>query len=336
MCFYAIPWLLLNNLRRTHTHTHACKRTHYTTSCCYIITCANLLHSLSSPTFTTVPVVEWDAATNTVIALMKKPVDMTRMYLVCINYGMLEGLDNVVPLLEYKSSQPLTDANIHKPPEAAIFAKEAIVSYYSKVVLFNMIKEVGGFSSLDADGDGFLSRDELIKGLSIASAGGSGSGGSIPSEMLVTNLFNVADADGSGTISKAELLALSMSMNKIVFPSNRPDDMLSIDEVAREVPPSSPPSPPLPSFSLTLLSLTVTLTHKLSLTHTYININSSCIRTFIHTYKNIDATGWFYSRTINCFGSRWQWLYYTTRVRILSFHAINEEIEQYFDMMVCW
>ena len=166
---------------------------------------------------------------------------------------MLEGLDNVVPLLEYKSSQPHSDTNIHKPPEAALFAKEAIVSYYSKVVLFNMIKVVGGFASLDVDGDGFLSRDELTKGLSIAAGNGSA-----PSEMLVTNLFNVADADGSGTISKTELLALSMSMTKIVFPSNRPADMLSIDEIAREV------STPLP-FSL--------FSPSLSLKHT-----------FIHTY----------------------------------------------------
>ena len=185
---------------------------------------------------------DWDATTNTVTRLANAPVDPARLYLVCLNYGMLEGLDNVAPLLEYKRAQPPGDGDIHRPPEAATLAKDAIVSHFSKAVLFYMLKAAGGFASLDADGDGVLSRDELLAGVagttgsSSSSSSSSGGGtGAAPTALMVSNLFNLADADGSGTISKVELLALSLSMTTMRFPASRQEDMLSLDEIAREV-----------------------------------------------------------------------------------------------------
>lgn len=171
--------------------------------------------------------VEWCADTNTVAKLAGQAFDPVRMYRVCMNVGMLEGLDNVVPLLAYQKSCPANDKNIHKTAESGIGAKDVIISHFSKVILFNLIKEVGGFAALDTDGDGAISRSEFESGL--------GGSGKETTSMLIANLFGVADMNGDGTISKAELSELSLSMTKIHFPSNQPNEMMSVDEVVGEV-----------------------------------------------------------------------------------------------------
>ena len=177
--------------------------------------------------------VRWDAASNKVLAISGAPLDPDRVYSVGVSHGMLDGLDNVVPLLAFKSSAPPSHS-VFKPSEAGFEAKHLVVSHFSQLLLFDVLKRSGGFEGLDKDGDDRLTKEELAVGL----------GDRKTTRILVDNLFSCADRNGDGTITKSELQSFALSaMLKVKFASSDEaggggdgvDPLLSLDELEKEL-----------------------------------------------------------------------------------------------------
>jgi hypothetical protein len=122
---------------------------------------------------------------------------------------MLQGLDNVEPLLKYKALCGPDDKNINKDAESGCGAKEIIVSYFSKQLLINIFKENGGFDSVDKDGNNLVSKEELREAMQKTAKNHKKSG--VSTNVMINNLFAIADTDNSGFIDRMEMLTLSMS-----------------------------------------------------------------------------------------------------------------------------
>jgi len=170
----------------------------------------------------------WDRETNQVLEIDGAPIVLDKMYRVCLNHGMLDGLDDVKPIIDWKASRPVTDLNAHKDVEAAVDAKECIVSYFSRSLIFDILhSSAGKIKKIDADGDGNITRDELQSYLSA----GREEGDMIITNMLVDNLFATMDLDNNGVTSMDEIQALSSDhMLNMVFAKIHDKDLLSIDD----------------------------------------------------------------------------------------------------------
>eukprot|EP00607_Mallomonas_marina_P010970 CAMPEP_0182424222 /NCGR_PEP_ID=MMETSP1167-20130531/10384_1 /TAXON_ID=2988 /ORGANISM="Mallomonas Sp, Strain CCMP3275" /LENGTH=594 /DNA_ID=CAMNT_0024603845 /DNA_START=458 /DNA_END=2242 /DNA_ORIENTATION=+ len=153
----------------------------------------------------------WNRSTNSVRKINNAPVDLTKMYRVELPWVMLNGLDDITPLLMYKEAVKDTPFNIDRTEESGIPAKDVIVAHFSRMLLFQMVHSEK-FSDIDVDGDGEISREEF-RHLAKKKFGADGM-----SEMVVDNMFSIADKDGSGSISRQELLSVfTSSMEAVVL-----------------------------------------------------------------------------------------------------------------------
>lgn len=174
----------------------------------------------------------WEAASNAVTSLCGAPLEPDRIYKVGVGHGMLMGLDNVTPLLDFIKTCP-AGHSVHQTAEAGHDAKEAIVAHFSALMLYDLIQQAGGLDRLDADGDGKISKEELTAALAASPAAAPAT------RILVDNLFAIADINGDGVISRAELVDFSLScMLKMSFAKRQAEDpnaLLCVDDIIREM-----------------------------------------------------------------------------------------------------
>jgi len=168
----------------------------------------------------------WDRDTNQVLEINGAPIILDKMYRVCLNHGMLDGLDDVTPLIKWKAAAPATDLNAHKDAEAAVDAKECIVSYFSRSLIFDILhSSAGKIKKMDADGNGVITKAELKAYLA------AGTSGTSVTNMLVDNLFATMDVDNNGETSIEEINALaSAHLVEMAFAKIHEKDMLSVVE----------------------------------------------------------------------------------------------------------
>ena len=142
----------------------------------------------------------WNKSKNKVIEIAGKPVIRDKLYVVSINQMLLEGLDNVEPLINYIAKNP----KAHRTAESGTGLKEIIVSHFSKLLLLELLRGSGSFSEvLDRDGDGKLNKEEVFEIMKKS--------GNHTSTMLVNNLFNICDSNNDGFIDKEEINQLALS-----------------------------------------------------------------------------------------------------------------------------
>ena len=127
----------------------------------------------------------------------------TRDYLVAHPIEFLEGIDNHKPLLNWvaeqersRSGENRINAILHQ--EAARPAKLVIVELFSALLWL----EMGSFHDLDSNHDGYITRDEIRKKCAeffdceeIV-------------DLVVENVFSVADPDQDGKISPLEMMCV--------------------------------------------------------------------------------------------------------------------------------
>ena len=71
-----------------------------------------------------------------------------------MNTGMLQGLDEVVPLMTYMASLPLEHPIQHVSEEGSYDAKGLVVSLFGKKLLYEIPHSASDLSLLDANHDG--------------------------------------------------------------------------------------------------------------------------------------------------------------------------------------
>jgi len=159
----------------------------------------------------------WNSKKNKVIEINRNPVKPDQLYSVSINQMILEGLDNIEPIINYIKTNP----NAYKTAESGTGLKEVIVSHFSKLLLLELLRDSGDFNSvLDRDGDGKLSKEEVIE---IMKSSGS------KSSMLVDNLFNICDTNSDGFIDKDEINQLAITA-MMTMDRSKTNDKMNLDE----------------------------------------------------------------------------------------------------------
>eukprot|EP01041_Mallomonas_annulata_P005101 gene5101-10203_t len=157
--------------------------------------------------------ITWSGSNNQVLTIANAPVDMNRMYTVAIAHVLLEGMDNIAPLMEYKKNNSANNSQLNISADAGIPAKQIIVTYFSKILLFQMLNTVS-FEQMDQNSDGLISKTELTTIAQMTL-------GNHVSKLVIDNLFSIADEDGSGFINRAEIMSLfGSAMERKVTDSN--------------------------------------------------------------------------------------------------------------------
>lgn len=129
-------------------------------------------------------------------------LDPKKIYNVTVNYlTAFKDLDNVKPLVKYVKEQVRAkNPAFLKDLEIAVELKHLLIGHFSKLVLFNMLS-ADKVLAMDQNHDGLISKEEFRAAARLVH-------GDDVSDLLVDNLFNIADLDGNGTIDKSEINAL--------------------------------------------------------------------------------------------------------------------------------
>ncbi|KAL3913535.1 MAG: hypothetical protein SGILL_006447 [Bacillariaceae sp.] len=135
--------------------------------------------------------IDFDEASQKVISIHGEPFDPSRQYLTSFPANWLEGMDHHNVLLEWAKGTPYenTKASSARP------CKEVIVEVFSALLWL----EIGTFEDLDLNRDGFITRDE-IHTAAVAHYGDD------VADLVVDNVFSVADCDGDGRISLVDMM----------------------------------------------------------------------------------------------------------------------------------
>jgi Ca2+-binding EF-hand superfamily protein len=152
--------------------------------------------------------VVWDRSLNKVLEINGQPVDMVKIYRCAVEFQVLNGMDDIRPLIQFKASKPVGDrSGIHKTDESSIRVKHIVISHYCKNLFISLLRDCGGFDSIDVNGDGFITKEELVNSINASEKNNKTS---FFSNTCINNLFNVVDCKNEGKISKEECLSLSM------------------------------------------------------------------------------------------------------------------------------
>lgn len=184
---------------------------------------------------------KWDRDALRVLAINKQPFDESRLYKAVVLFKSLHGLDHIVPLCDYVQQLP----NDHKirqlSNESVCEAKSLLVEHFSKNLLLHMV-ETTGLIKMDADGDGRISKEELLGSLrdkAVADnlkahrSGVDPDAVTMPSKIVVNNLFKLCDPYGeTGFIDIKALISLRLSaFEDFVFDSRHPLDAVAVEEL---------------------------------------------------------------------------------------------------------
>jgi 2',3'-cyclic-nucleotide 2'-phosphodiesterase (5'-nucleotidase family) len=137
--------------------------------------------------------IEFDEQQQKIISIRGEPFDPKREYLTSFPANWFEGMDGHTPLLEWAKGTPFERAkeSSSKP------CKEVIVEAFSALLWL----EIGSFDELDTDGDGFITRNEVLGAARRIF-------GDDVADLVVDNVFSVADCDGDGRISPLDMMVV--------------------------------------------------------------------------------------------------------------------------------
>ncbi|KAJ3070623.1 hypothetical protein HDU98_006352, partial [Podochytrium sp. JEL0797] len=182
--------------------------------------------------------IKWDPVSNRVISIHGEPLDPERLYATAISYQTVAGLDNIEPLLEHLGIEPNDPLSVNGSQEYDfIGAKELIVSRFCLSIWHDMLLSES-FDGIDSDRSGAICKDEIYAAFSRHYQGDEAL-----SQVVVDNLFSMADASGDGMISRDEFLSLQLfAIEEIDFHGHHMDDagsetppVIAVEALEREV-----------------------------------------------------------------------------------------------------
>lgn len=145
---------------------------------------------------------KWHSGTNRVSMIGNEPVIPDKKYNVVVSYmTAMKGLDNVEPLVKYVQEQiAVQNPAFMKDIETSIELKHLLIGHFCKLILFNMLQPEK-VMAMDENMDGVIDKEEFRQAARKFH-------GEDVSDLLVNNLFNIADLDGDGKIDQSEIEAL--------------------------------------------------------------------------------------------------------------------------------
>mmetsp|Transcript_32496 Transcript_32496/g.78886 ORF Transcript_32496/g.78886 Transcript_32496/m.78886 type:complete len:864 (-) Transcript_32496:184-2775(-) len=148
--------------------------------------------------------------------------DPDRKYLLALPIDALRGIDNHVPLIEWAEKHHgtgVSSANDEGRP-----AKIIMVETFSAMMWLDM----GSFSEIDTNGDGVLTPDEVRDRAVIVF-------GEAVADMVVQNVFSVADVNGNGYITPVDMMVINYAATDMVNRVGTEDQIGAMQEVAADV-----------------------------------------------------------------------------------------------------
>ncbi|WP_437762787.1 5'-nucleotidase C-terminal domain-containing protein [Sorangium sp. So ce281] len=117
-----------------------------------------------------------------------------REYRIALPRGLLGGMDDIAPLVRFAQEHP------EKVPPADSGRDPKLVLVESFAA--DLVRQLGPFEEIDADGDGRVSAEELRAAASRVSS-------ETPSEVVVGEMMKALDRDGDKRVTRGEVDALS-------------------------------------------------------------------------------------------------------------------------------
>ncbi|WP_441289911.1 5'-nucleotidase C-terminal domain-containing protein [Sorangium sp. KYC3313] len=117
-----------------------------------------------------------------------------REYRIALPRGLLGGMDDIAPLVRFAQEHP------EKVPPADSGRDPKLVLVESFAA--DLVRQLGPFEAIDADGDGRVSAEELRAAASRVSS-------ETPSEVVVGEMMKALDRDGDKRVTRGEVDALS-------------------------------------------------------------------------------------------------------------------------------
>lgn len=135
--------------------------------------------------------IEFDEEHRKIVSIKGEPFDPDRLYLTTFPANWFEGMDDHTPITEWAKGTPYE----HAKESSSKPAKEVVVEMFSALLWL----EMGSFDSLDTDGDGVLTKEEVrARAIEIF--------GDDVADLVVENVFSVADGNGDGMITPLDMM----------------------------------------------------------------------------------------------------------------------------------
>ncbi|WP_438034158.1 5'-nucleotidase C-terminal domain-containing protein [Sorangium sp. So ce204] len=122
------------------------------------------------------------------------PLVDDRAYRIALPRGLLGGMDDIAPLVRFAQERP------EKVPPADSGRDPKLVLVESFAA--DLVRQLGAFEAIDADGDGRVSAEELRDAVSRTTS-------ETPSEVVVGEMMKALDRDGDKRVTRGEVDALS-------------------------------------------------------------------------------------------------------------------------------
>ena len=164
--------------------------------------------------------IEFDEeGSKTIKSIGGRPYNPDAKYLTALPWQWLYGMDNHVPLLDW-----VKEENVVVEKECAKPGKVVVVEVFSALLWL----ELGSFDSIDLNGDGVLTRDEIrLRSAEVF--------GSEVADLVVDNVFSVADLDQKGYITPIDMMVVRFVAGDMLKHVATKDEMCVMQQVVSKV-----------------------------------------------------------------------------------------------------
>jgi 5'-nucleotidase, C-terminal domain/EF hand len=177
---------------------------------------------------------------GTIESIEGKPFDPDKLYLTALPVQFFDGIDNHIPLLEWAEQQrtqrshsrDFQEANDIDGMSSPLFTEEsAIPAKMVMVQVFaaSMWLQMGSFEEIDQNHDGIIRRDELRYRLLQVY------GHDSVADLIVDNIFSVADMNNDGTITPLEMMICQFVATDMFAHVCTREELVTMKDVAAKV-----------------------------------------------------------------------------------------------------
>jgi Ca2+-binding EF-hand superfamily protein len=163
--------------------------------------------------------IDFDEENRKIVKIQGEVFDPYRLYLVELPAKFFSGIDNPFPLLEWATENKLTVEEGNGMP-----AKVVIVETFAALLWLKM----GSFETIDKDGDGILTRDEVrSRAMEIF--------GDDVADLVVDSVFGVADLNNTGVITPVDMAVVQFVASDMLDHIATGEELAAMRMVASEV-----------------------------------------------------------------------------------------------------